>query len=71
MKKGDEVQTKGCDLVEIGWGIMPDGRKVVILKPTWEGDIVAGPVGLELPVAQKLLKELAQQIEKAELGRQN
>ena len=66
MDQGEEVNANACDRIELGWGILPDGRRIVILKPTLRGQVVGRPFGLPVEVARILLNDLQQQVEQAE-----
>ena len=66
MKQGDEVNASNCDRVEIGWGILPDRRRMMILKPTFQGQPIGPPFGLPVEAARIFLNELQRQIEQAE-----
>ena len=66
MKQGEEVNANSCDRIEVGWGILPDRRRIVILKPTLQGQAVGAPFGLPVEAARMFLSQLQQQIEQAE-----
>ena len=66
MKQGEQVSASTCDRIEIGWGILPDRRRMVILKPTFQDQPIGLPFGLSVEAARIFLDELQQQIEQAE-----
>jgi len=66
MKQGEEVNANSCDRIEVGWGILPDRRRIVILKPMSQGQAVGAPFGLPVEAARIFLIQLQQQIEQAE-----
>ena len=66
MKQGEEVNANNCDRIEIGWGILPDRRRMVILKPTFQDQAIGPPFGLSVEAARVFLNQLQQQIEQAE-----
>jgi hypothetical protein len=66
MEQGEEVTASACDRVEIGWGILPDRRRILILKPTLQGRAIGQTFGLSVEAARIFLNELQRQIEQAE-----
>ena len=66
MEQGEEVTASNCDRIEIGWGILPDRRRMVILKPTFQDQPIGRPFGLSVEAARIFLNQLQQQIEQAE-----
>lgn len=68
MEQGEEVTASTCDRIEIGWGILPDRRRMVILKPTLRGQAIGSPLGFSVEVARTFLNEFQQQIEQAEMS---
>ena len=66
MEQGEEVTASACDRVEIGWGILPDRRRIMILKPTLQGRAIGQTFGLSVEAARIFLSELQRQIEQAE-----
>ena len=60
------TDTEACDGFEIGWGIVEDGRRIVVLTPKRHGIAIRQPIGFELELARALVANLQEQIARAE-----
>jgi len=56
------IETDACDGFEVGWGVTPDDRRVVLMTATRNGVAVGRPLGFQLDIALALVAQLERTI---------
>ena len=60
------IETDACDDFDVGWGITPDDRRIVLMIATRKGDAIGRPLGFQLELARSLVTQLQRNIALAE-----
>ena len=66
MDDPQRISTDVCDGFEIGWGITPDNRRVLLLTPTREGRVLGPPLSINFDTARIVVSRLQSTIAFAE-----
>lgn len=61
-----QINTDACNGFEVGWGITPDGRRILLVTATQDGGAVGCPLGLSVELAGSLVMRLQRYIALAE-----
>ena len=60
------INTDACDGFEIGWGITPEDRRILLMTTTRNGVAIGRPLGFQLELARSLVTQLQRNIALAE-----
>jgi len=60
------MNADACDGFEVGWGITPEDRRILLMTATRNGVAVGRPLGFQLDLARSLVTQLQRNIALAE-----